>query len=107
MHRMIMGACAASAFALAACSAGDPAEMKAFDSCQTAAAKMFPYTPTPGQAVDPQHTEDVGGYMESCMTGYAYKYDQSKSGCQSPSPDDPRAYLLKAKAECYSPASVK
>jgi hypothetical protein len=81
MSRMTAAALVASGHALAACHAGDPAELKAFNLCKTATAQAYPDSSAAGElSIDVKHIQDVGNAMESCMSGYEYNYDESKQG---------------------------
>lgn len=98
---------ALAALALTACGprAEQATELKDFSTCRTSVASQYPGTL--GEiGIDAKHIEDVGNGMERCMTGFGYKYDDSKPGCQSPPDYDARHYFLMSNADCYSLASA-
>jgi hypothetical protein len=109
MSRLLTAAVAALALALAACAPQiDPALKKTFDACTASAASQFPDTCRPGEVcADVRQIEGIGNAMESCMTGFGYKYDESKAGCQLPPPYNARFYQLKSEVSCYSSVAPK
>lgn len=108
MSRMSHAAWAIAALTLAACGGSDPAKTKVFDACRQEVATRYPDTSKPGElTIDVGRIERVGNAMESCMTEFGYKYDESKSGCQLPPPYDARYYWKKSDVECYSSLSGK
>lgn len=109
MSRWLTAATVASALVLAACGPHmDAAQQKTFDACTASAASQFPGTCRPGElCADARQIEGLGNAMESCMTGFGYKYDESKSGCQLPPPYNARFYQLKSVVGCYSSTTAK
>jgi hypothetical protein len=104
---LIRAAASLAALALAACapSAEQTKALSDLNTCKISVASQYP--DTPGQVgADAQHIEDVGNGMEKCMTGFGYKYDDGKPGCQSPPDYDARHYWLRSHAECYSLVSA-
>ena len=93
---------------LAVAGCADPAKMKAFGACQSSVAAQNPDTTKPGEiSIDVKHIEDVGNGMESCMTGFGYKYDESKGGCEAHPTYDARYYTQRSNAVCYTSTSGK
>jgi hypothetical protein len=98
----------AAALALAACSAGDPAEQKAFDECHAAAVSQYPSTCKPGElCVDQAQIQGMGNSMESCMISKNYMYDERKPGCILPEQWNANFFWLKNNASCYSAPTAK